>query len=142
MAEDGPERDERGRDATTAGRTPLLEIVLGAAGGGLALAVAGFFLWQAWQGDGRGPPDLRVELGAPVRLGETWLVPFTARNAGRSPAAQIRLEARLAGPAGEEAAVATLDFLAARAEAEGGFLFRRDPAAGTLSAGAAGFARP
>jgi uncharacterized protein (TIGR02588 family) len=125
--------------------TPPLEIALGVLGGAVVLALAGFLLFSAWQGRGRGHPDVRVELLPPVRLspGSHWLVPFNARNDGAAPATQLRLEAVLALAGGRVArGEALIDYLASGAEQAGGFVFADDPATGRLTARPLGYVDP
>lgn len=124
-------------------KTPPLERALGALGGIVALALIGYFALAALRGDGRGQPEVRVELEAPARIGPGWVVPFRAVNDGRSPASQILLEAELALPGGgSERSEVAIDHLAGRSEQAGGFYFRQDPASGRLTARALGFLEP
>lgn len=124
--------------------TPPLETALGLLGGMAVLALMGFLLVAALRGEGRGPPEVRVETAAPARLGQAgWVVPFRAVNAGQAPALQLGLEAELLLPDGRrERSEVVIDYLAGRAEQEGGFFFTDDPRAGRLTARALGFLQP
>jgi uncharacterized protein (TIGR02588 family) len=124
--------------------TPLIERVLGIAGGLLVVAIAAYLLLAAWRGEGSGTPAITVELGPARALGEAgWVVPFRARNRGSAPASGLGLEAVLALPdGGRERSEVVVDYLASGAEQEGGFFFTADPANGALAARSRGYLRP
>ena len=122
---------------STAGGTPPLEILLGVLGGGLVLALIGFLLVDVWRGEGRGQPEVRIELAEPQGFPHGWIVPFQVINSSRAPATQLRLEAELQLPDGRrERGEVVVDYLAGRSEQGGDFFFTADPRTGTL------FARP
>ena len=105
----------------------------------------GFLLFAALRGEGRGPPEVRVELMAPTRLGQAgWVVPFRAVNGGRAPASQVCPGggAGAVGRAARERSEVVIDYLAGGGEQEGGFFFADDPATGRLTARALGFLQP
>jgi uncharacterized protein (TIGR02588 family) len=134
-----------GRTAKAAPATPPLETALGLLGGAVVLALAGFLLFAALRGEGRGPPEVRVELMAPIQLGQTgWMVPFRAVNSGQAPASQLVLGAELVLSDGQrrERSEVMVDYLAGGGEQEGGFFFADDPATGRLTARALGFLQP
>jgi uncharacterized protein (TIGR02588 family) len=136
-------RDTAAEAGRKAAATPPLELALGLLGGVVVLALIGFFLLAAIRGEGRGQPQVRVELSAPSRHDPGWLVPFRVVNGGRAPASQLRLEAELALPDGRrERNEVVVDYLAGGAEQEGGFFFTGDPGAGRLTARALGFLEP
>ena len=124
--------------------TPVIERGLGLGGAALVLAVAGYLLTAAWDGEGQGTPAITVEL-APARAlaAAGWVVPFRAVNQGNAPASGLRLEAELALPdGGTERSEVVVDYLASGAEQEGGFFFARDPGSGRLAARPLGYVRP
>jgi uncharacterized protein (TIGR02588 family) len=134
-----------GRTAKAAPVTPPLETALGLLGGAIVLVLAGFLLIAALRGEGRGPPEVRVELMAPIRLGQAgWVVPFRAVNDGHAPASQVVLEAELVLSDGRprERSEVVVDYLASGGKQEGGFFFANDPAPGRLAARALGFLQP
>lgn len=131
------------RIKTTQGSTPPLEILLGVIGGGTVLAIAAYLLHGAWQGEGRGQPEVRIELAAPQNLAQGWVVPFEVMNGGRAPATQLRLEALLQLPDGrQERSQLVVDYLAARSEQKGGFFFTADPRDGRLVVRPLGYLEP
>jgi uncharacterized protein (TIGR02588 family) len=130
--------DEPGRQPT-----PAFELALGVLGGLVVLSLVGWLVWWAYQGAGRGHPDIRVEVLAPLQLTESWMVPFRVHNEGEAPAAGLQLEALLDLPSGAvERSRVVIDYLARASTAEGGFYFSRDPRQGTLSARPLGYAKP
>jgi uncharacterized protein (TIGR02588 family) len=89
------------------------------------------------------PPDLVVELGAPLRQAQGWAVPVTVRNVGGETAEGARIEVTLAIP-GQPPERAEIDmaFVPADSRREGFVTFAGDPARGRLAGRVVGFEIP
>jgi uncharacterized protein (TIGR02588 family) len=113
------------------------------AGVGLALVVAVVaLLAREAVGSAHRPPDVTVTADSVVRGRGGWLVLYTARNAGDATAAALTLRATHAAGADTVERDAQVDYLPARSERKGGFIFPRDPRAGTLRLEAVGYEEP
>lgn len=89
------------------------------------------------------PPDVRVELGAPVAGGAGFVVPVTVTNRGGRTAEGVSVEVVLEGAVGEpERGEFTVAFLPRGGSREGYVAFRSDPRAGRLTARALGYEQP
>jgi uncharacterized protein (TIGR02588 family) len=114
--------------------------------GGLGVAaLAGIivYLLLAGEHDERARPQLAVELAPALAGAGGWTVPFTLSNDSDAPAQQVFLEAELERSDGTtHRSLALVDFLGGRSSAEGGFVFPRDPAAGSLTTRVLGFTKP
>ena len=90
-----------------------------------------------------GPPDLRLELGRPQRVGSLYRVPVTVENVGGETAADAIVEVVLALPDGaSEHAEVEVAHVPRGSRREGWVTFGRDPAAGRLSGRVVGFEQP
>ncbi|HYP54280.1 MAG TPA: hypothetical protein VEQ42_12100 [Pyrinomonadaceae bacterium] len=113
---------------------------------GVALAlVVGTLGLLVYDGATQGgvPPDIRVELGAPERRGENYVVPVTVTNRGDVTAEGVRVEVVLeGGGAGPERSDFDIAFLPRRARREGWVAFRTDPRGGQLKPRVLGYEKP
>ena len=123
--------------------TPAIEWVAAALGAALTLFVAGVIGWEALYAREAKPPSIAAErLGvSPVSGG--YVVEIRVTNRGGRPAAQVMVEGELMSPGVEpEVAEATFDYIPDKSAREGGLFFKSDPASGTLTLRAKGFAEP
>ena len=123
--------------------TPAIEWAAAALGAALTLFVAGVVGWEALYGREAKPPSISAErLGvSPVTGG--YVVEIRVANRGGRPAAQVMVEGELASPGAQpEVAEATFDYIPDRSARKGGLFFKSDPASGTLTLRAKGFAEP
>jgi uncharacterized protein (TIGR02588 family) len=96
----------------------------------LVLATFGYLIREAIVAE-RGPPDVAVSLGQPVRGAGGHLVPVTAENHGAETAEEVQITVRLEGTAEPEDAVLVIPYLPRGSRRTGWVVFRGDPAAGT-----------
>ncbi len=88
------------------------------------------------------PPILEVETTIETRQGK-YYVPFTVTNAGGETAeavqviAELRIDSALVEWGDQQ-----IDFLSSQEEAEGAFIFTRDPSAGDLIVRVASYKQP
>ena len=119
-----------------------LEWIVFAVSLALVLGTVGLLVQDMIRGES-GPPELVVELGAPVRQAQGWAVPVTVRNVGGETAEGARIEVTLAVP-GQPPERAEIDmaFVPADSRREGFVTFAGDPARGRLAGRVAGFEIP
>lgn len=140
----GEKRPERGgRGGGGENRRPsTTEWVVGAVCGVLVLCAIGYLAYHALARRDL-PPVLavRVERIVPTTAGH--VVEVAVRNEGSETAANVSIEGTLLrGTAVVERSTATLDFVPAGTEREGGLLFTKDPGVHRLELRATGFDRP
>lgn len=88
------------------------------------------------------PPVLEIETTVEIRQGQ-YYVPFTVTNAGGETAeavqviAELRIDSVLVEWGDQQ-----IDFLSSQEEAEGAFVFTRNPNAGDLTVRVASYKRP
>lgn len=106
------------------------------------LAVVGYLAYEAATADST-PPDLRVEVGRPVRRSGGFAVPVTVHNRGDQTAEGVRVEVTLEMPGGPpERADFDVAFVPRRSRREGWVTFREDPRRGRLTGRAIGYEKP
>lgn len=100
--------------------------------GASALLLAGMVGYLAWEGIARpdGPPQVVVLAGEPRAVAGGFLVEFTARNDGRSSAANVQIVGELGQPPDGvlERSEAVLDYVPEGSTRRGWLRFTRDPA--------------
>lgn len=94
--------------------------------------------------DEQQPPLLSVLNTAPIRAaGGQFYVPITVTNSGGGTAESVHVLAELRiGSTIVETGTLEIDFLSSREEAEGAFIFSRDPRQGQLSLRVASYKLP
>lgn len=110
-----------------------------------ALLLAGMVGYLAWEGLARpeGPPQVSVQAGEPRPVAGGFLVEFTARNDGRSSAANVQIVGELGTPPDVlERAEAVLDYVPQGSTRKGWLTFRRDPAGHGLAVMVGGQTEP
>lgn len=106
------------------------------------LATIGYLVYDAATGESS-PPDLRVEIGPPLRRSGAFAVPVTVHNRGGETAEGVRVEVSLAVPGSPpEHADFDVAFIPRRSRREGWVTFRQDPRKGRLTGRAAGYEKP
>lgn len=124
-----------------AGEISKWEWVAGAIGLLLVLASVGYMIRAALESPT--PPRVVVAVDSVSTRGGTYLVHFTARNEGRTTAAQVTVEGELRTGSGEPVrSSTTLDFVPAASRRSGGLYFREDPRGGQLVVRALGYGDP
>ncbi len=102
-------------------RVSRLEWVAAAVAGLVVLGLVGMLLREAWSGADL-PPDLRVELQAPILRDGRAHLRFTLANRGGQTAAGVGLTLQVRdGDAVVETRRLTVDYVPGRSEASGGF---------------------
>lgn len=133
---------DEGRSGTGRRPVPVTEWIVAAIGALLVAGTIGYLVYLATARDDT-PPDVRVVAQGVRALQGGWLVQFRALNAGAQAAAELQVEGELVGPDGPiETSEATIDYLPARSEREGGLIFREDPRAHELRLRAKGYVNP
>jgi uncharacterized protein (TIGR02588 family) len=97
----------------------------------LLAGVVGVILWL-WAAELEGPPRFAVERGAARQEAGLFHLPVAVTNVGGEAAAQVRVEGRQGGGAGEERPATTIDFLPVRAREEVVLVFRGDPSGASV----------
>jgi uncharacterized protein (TIGR02588 family) len=135
-----PETADQGSDQASG--NPLLEWLVGILGLVLVAGSIGFLLYQAFSGAST-PPDITVELDAITPLSNGYLVTFRAINQGQATAKGVIVEGQLTAENGEvETSEASLDYVPAGSEREGGLFFTQDPRQFELQLRSLGYERP
>jgi uncharacterized protein (TIGR02588 family) len=133
------ERDESQRKAN---RTPWLEWLASGVGLVLTLGVLGSITWQAFD-DAGAPPAISIAVTKVAAVEGGYRIEFRARNNAGGTAAQVEIEGRLAGDAGQaETGHVVFDYIPGHSSREGGMFFTREPRPDQLSLRALGFAKP
>jgi uncharacterized protein (TIGR02588 family) len=121
---------------------PVTEWIVAGVGALLVAGVIGYLIVLATTRDAT-PPEVRVVAQRVLELPGGWLVEFRAINDGAQAAAQLLVEGELRGPGdASETSEATIDYLPARSEREGGLIFSRDPRGHELRLRAKGYVQP
>lgn len=108
----------------------------------IVLGALGYLFYQALSSPSLPPVvTIRVERVLPFARG--YVVEFTAMNEGSQTAVNLMVEgALMRDTTAVEKSTATLDFVPARAEREGGLIFTRDPRRYRLEVRPMGYDRP
>jgi uncharacterized protein (TIGR02588 family) len=125
-------------------RKNWLEWVVFGIGLVLLLATTGYLAVQTIR-PATQPPTISVTFGTAERSASGYTVAIEVRNTGAEPAAGVRVEAALAGGAGEtadERAEIHFDYLPGYARRSARLEFTRDPRQGTLTVRSLSFAVP
>ena len=113
-------------------------------GSGLALVAGtlGFLVYDGASAGG-GPPELRVEVGAPEQRGARFVVPLTVFNDGEQTAEGVVVEVSLErdGAEGERGEI-SIPVLPRGGRREGWVTFRSDPRAARLVPRVLGYEKP
>jgi uncharacterized protein (TIGR02588 family) len=108
----------------------------------LVALVLGYLGVDAWTSKD-GPPDLDIQVGAPVRGTHGWRVPVTVTNQGDTAAEEVHVRVSSKGEAGPgEDAVFVLSFVPRHSKRQGWVSFRDAPGPGGVEAHAVGYATP
>lgn len=110
-----------------------MEWALAAVSAALLLATAGYLLYEA-TAHPDGPPQIVLQAGEPRRVADGFVVEFTARNDGRTTAANVQVIGELGTPPDGvlERSEAVLDYVPKGSTRKGWLGFRRDPRAAGL----------
>lgn len=112
-------------------------------GVGLVLVLATLaYLVREVATTGATPPEVVVQLGAPLRVTHGFQVPVTLINRGDQVAEGLSVAITLAAKGEREEAVLNIAFLPRQSKREGWVTFRGDPAAGKLETGPVVYASP
>lgn len=120
-----------------------LEWVVFGAGLVLVAGTLGFLVYDGASAGG-GPPELRVELGAPEQRGARFVVPVSVFNDGEQTAEGVVVEVSLEQQDGAEAerGEISIPFLPRGGKREGWVTFRNDPRAARLVPRVLGYEKP
>ncbi|HKV08471.1 MAG TPA: hypothetical protein VJ725_10050 [Thermoanaerobaculia bacterium] len=119
-----------------------LEWIVFAVSLAVVLGTLGLLIQDMIRGE-TSPPDLVVELGAPIRQAQGWAVPVTVRNEGGETAEGARIEVTLTVPGRPpERAGIDMAFVPADSRREGFVTFAADPSQGRLAGRVMGFETP
>ena len=105
---------------------PALEWISASLGLIVFLGLLAVLVREALTAGGDDVPLLSARIEAVTPAKDGHVVRFIISNASGQTAAAVQVEGKL----GEETASATLDYVPGHSEAEGGLLFKADPAAG------------
>ena len=106
------------------------------------LATVGYLVYDAATVDSS-PPDLRVEIGRPLRRSGAFAVPVTLHNRGGETAEGVAVEVVLEVPGSPpESASFDVAFIPRQSRREGWVTFRQDPRKGLLTGRATGYESP
>lgn len=121
---------------------PFWERVVAFLGLLLVLGSLGYLLYQGIWGS-HTPPDIVVEPYGILDSGEDYLVRFKARNLGGKTAAEVKITGTLSRNGQQiEQSEATVDYVPAGSEQQGGLYFRSDPRQSQLEFRASGYREP
>jgi uncharacterized protein (TIGR02588 family) len=121
---------------------PPLEWAVAIIGLLLVVGAVGFLIYEGVWGD-HSPPDIVLETATVEQRETGYLVIFKAANDGGSTAADLQIEGELLdGETVLETSSATLDYLPANSEREGGLFFTNDPNRYTLRLRPLGYQTP
>ncbi len=115
-----------------------------AAGMGLALtlAVIGYTVWEGVTED-NGPPRLQVLSEPSEAIAGGFVVPIVVSNASHATAADVQVSGVLEDATGVvEARRTSFAYVPGRGTAEGGLIFRHNPASYRLRLDAEGYGKP
>jgi len=120
-----------------------MEWVLAGLSGVLLLAVVGYLGYEGLAHPD-GPPQVVVRAGEPRPAAGGFLVEFTARNDGRTTAANVQVIGELGTPPDGivERSEAVLDYVPKGSSRKGWLSFRRDPARHGLTVMVGGQTQP
>lgn len=108
----------------------------------LVAGTVGFFLYQAFTGDGS-PAEIVIETDEVVRNTGGYLVPIRVINHGDEVAAGLLVEGALMdGETEVETSSVTFDYVPVGSVRRGGLIFREDPRGYELEVQARGYALP
>jgi uncharacterized protein (TIGR02588 family) len=107
----------------------------------LIAGVAGLLLRQHLTGS-QSPPSLSVASDAPMPAGDGYAVPLDVRNDGGTTAEEVRIEARLTWPGGEERGETVLDYVPYQSRRRAWITFSRDPRQGQFRTRVLGYREP
>lgn len=142
---DTAERDAAGDDrpaASSHGQVSPWEWVVAALGLALIVGTIGLMLYRAVAG-GNAPPRIELAVATIQPAGDGYLVTFTATNRGDTTAVDLAVEGELRGDGGSvEVSTATLSYVAAGSQRQGGLFFATDPRTGQLTLRPTGYEQP
>lgn len=107
----------------------------------LVTGLLGYLVYAGATG-GDTPPDLVVELGAPVRQTQHFSVPIVVTNQGDIPAEDVVVQVTLDANAQQEQAEFSVSYLPSGGSGEGWATFVSDPRSGTLATRVVGYTTP
>lgn len=122
--------------------TPVLEWIIAAIGLILVVTVLGTTLYRAVTEEST-PPILEISVDSIVPIGNNWLVKFRVKNTGKQTAAALTIEGTLKrGTESVEISTATLAYMPANSQREGGLFFTKNPSEFELKIRASGYEKP
>ncbi len=107
----------------------------------IVVGILGFLTYESFT-RGDTPPEIAIELGAPLPAESGFRVPVTMYNAGDGTAEEVMIEVTLASAGAEEISTLTVAFLPRHTSADGWVVFANDPGQGTLTARVVGYEEP
>lgn len=121
---------------------PVWEWILAAVGLALVLVAIGATLYRAMTQEAS-PPSFETTVQSVTASPNGFVVAFRVKNTGSQTAAAVNIEADLMR-AGEkiETGTASLSYVPAHSEREGGLFFRNDPRSFELEIRALGYEKP
>ena len=134
--------DKKTQSAVESSETPTWEWVMAALGVVLVCVAIGSTLYRSLTQE-ESPPtfETRIESITPVVNG--FAVAFRVKNTGTHTAAAVNVEANLMSGAEEmESGTATITYIPAGSEREGGLFFTKDPRAFELQIRVLGYEKP
>lgn len=112
--------------------------------GGSIVLVGCLLAYLAYAGvsGGDAPPDLVVELGAPMQQTQHFSIPILVTNQGDIPAEDVVVQVTLDGSAKQEQAEFSVAYLPSGGSGAGWATFTSDPSSGTLVTRVVGYTTP
>ena len=134
LKKEQPEEEQSSRSTAEKISFVLASVIL------IAVLGAVGYLW--WSDRNQDPPAIEISSHIEPRQGK-YYVPFTVVNTGGQTATTVQVfaELRINGEL-VEWGDQSVDFLSRQEEAEGAFIFVRDPNAGELTVRVAGYSMP
>jgi len=108
--------------------TSVIEWITAACGAAFLITMVSYMIY-AGSVELDGPPVIKFTTSAPIHQGDSFLLPFTAFNAGTTTATDLTIQVRLINGTTElEVREVTIDYLPTQSNRSGAFYFTHDPA--------------
>jgi uncharacterized protein (TIGR02588 family) len=135
-------RNDHDSQAPLEQSTSVIEWIAAACGAAVLIVMVGYMIY-AGSRELDGPPEVKFITAAPIQQGDSFLLPFTATNAGNTTATNLTIQARLIDGATElEVREITIDYLPIQSNRSGAFYFTHNPAAYKISIVASSYLDP